>query len=91
MIVIKIFFHMCLSIYDFNLFARVKKLINTVHTTGVRKIEVLLYIQRTKNTIYIYMNLNVPWFFSLQNSGYAANEVPDDKALIGFAQISITD
>ncbi|XP_046744176.1 serine/threonine-protein kinase OSR1 isoform X5 [Diprion similis] len=28
--------------------------------------------------------------FSL-NSGYAANEVPDDKALIGFAQISITD
>ncbi|XP_020708614.2 serine/threonine-protein kinase OSR1 isoform X4 [Athalia rosae] len=25
------------------------------------------------------------------NSGYAANEVPDDKALIGFAQISITD
>ncbi|XP_068986240.1 serine/threonine-protein kinase OSR1-like isoform X1 [Bombus flavifrons] len=28
--------------------------------------------------------------FSL-NSGHAANEVPDDKALIGFAQISITD
>ncbi|XP_077260151.1 serine/threonine-protein kinase OSR1 isoform X1 [Temnothorax americanus] len=28
--------------------------------------------------------------FSL-NSGYAVNEVPDDKALIGFAQISITD
>ncbi|XP_033223324.1 serine/threonine-protein kinase OSR1 isoform X2 [Belonocnema kinseyi] len=28
--------------------------------------------------------------FSL-NSGYAPNEVPDDKALIGFAQISITD
>ncbi|XP_011158457.2 serine/threonine-protein kinase OSR1 isoform X2 [Solenopsis invicta] len=28
--------------------------------------------------------------FSL-NSGYATNEVPDDKALIGFAQISITD
>ncbi|XP_020290263.1 serine/threonine-protein kinase OSR1-like isoform X2 [Pseudomyrmex gracilis] len=28
--------------------------------------------------------------FSL-NSGYAANEVPDDKALIGFAQISLTD
>ena len=26
-----------------------------------------------------------------QNSGHAANEVPDDKALIGFAQISITD
>ncbi|XP_033609450.1 serine/threonine-protein kinase OSR1 isoform X1 [Cryptotermes secundus] len=25
------------------------------------------------------------------NSGYASNEVPDDKALIGFAQISITD
>ncbi|XP_011306443.1 serine/threonine-protein kinase OSR1 isoform X3 [Fopius arisanus] len=25
------------------------------------------------------------------NSGYAANEVPDDKALIGFAQISVTD
>ncbi|XP_067006216.2 serine/threonine-protein kinase OSR1 isoform X3 [Anabrus simplex] len=25
------------------------------------------------------------------NSGYGANEVPDDKALIGFAQISITD
>ncbi|KAJ8667628.1 hypothetical protein QAD02_009291 [Eretmocerus hayati] len=25
------------------------------------------------------------------NSGHAANEVPDDKALIGFAQISITD
>ncbi|XP_011346288.1 serine/threonine-protein kinase OSR1 [Ooceraea biroi] len=28
--------------------------------------------------------------FSL-NSGYAANEIPDDKALIGFAQISLTD
>ncbi|XP_044018007.1 serine/threonine-protein kinase OSR1-like isoform X3 [Aphidius gifuensis] len=28
--------------------------------------------------------------FSL-NSGYAANEIPDDKALIGFAQISVTD
>ncbi|XP_076757995.1 serine/threonine-protein kinase OSR1 isoform X4 [Xylocopa sonorina] len=28
--------------------------------------------------------------FSL-NSSHAANEVPDDKALIGFAQISITD
>ncbi|XP_017881888.1 serine/threonine-protein kinase OSR1 isoform X2 [Ceratina calcarata] len=28
--------------------------------------------------------------FSL-NSGHAPNEVPDDKALIGFAQISITD
>ncbi|KAL6259827.1 hypothetical protein P5V15_009738 [Pogonomyrmex californicus] len=28
--------------------------------------------------------------FSL-NSGYAVNEIPDDKALIGFAQISITD
>lgn len=28
--------------------------------------------------------------FSL-NSGHAANEMPDDKALIGFAQISITD
>jgi hypothetical protein len=26
-----------------------------------------------------------------QNSGYASSEVPDDKALIGFAQISITD
>lgn len=26
-----------------------------------------------------------------QNSGHAPNEVPDDKALIGFAQISITD
>lgn len=25
------------------------------------------------------------------NSGYGSNEVPDDKALIGFAQISITD
>ncbi|CAG2053485.1 unnamed protein product [Timema podura] len=25
------------------------------------------------------------------NSGYASNEVPDDKALIGFAQISVTD
>ncbi|XP_015108867.1 serine/threonine-protein kinase OSR1 [Diachasma alloeum] len=25
------------------------------------------------------------------NSGYAVNEVPDDKALIGFAQISVTD
>ncbi|XP_014216656.1 serine/threonine-protein kinase OSR1 [Copidosoma floridanum] len=25
------------------------------------------------------------------NSGHAANEMPDDKALIGFAQISITD
>lgn len=25
------------------------------------------------------------------NSGYAPNEVPDDKALIGFAQITITD
>ncbi|KAE8741442.1 hypothetical protein FOCC_FOCC013042 [Frankliniella occidentalis] len=25
------------------------------------------------------------------NSGYASNETPDDKALIGFAQISITD
>ncbi|KAJ1522785.1 hypothetical protein ONE63_001941 [Megalurothrips usitatus] len=25
------------------------------------------------------------------SSGYAANETPDDKALIGFAQISITD
>ncbi|XP_076300541.1 serine/threonine-protein kinase OSR1 isoform X5 [Lasioglossum baleicum] len=25
------------------------------------------------------------------NSGHAANEVPDDKALIGFAQISVTD
>lgn len=25
------------------------------------------------------------------NSGYANNEVPDDKALIGFAQISLTD
>lgn len=29
--------------------------------------------------------------FILQNSGYASNETPDDKALIGFAQISITD
>ncbi|CAD6237095.1 GSCOCG00002137001-RA-CDS [Cotesia congregata] len=28
--------------------------------------------------------------FSL-NSGHAPNEIPDDKALIGFAQISITD
>ncbi|XP_018313182.1 serine/threonine-protein kinase OSR1 isoform X1 [Mycetomoellerius zeteki] len=28
--------------------------------------------------------------FSL-NTGYAVNEVPDDKALIGFAQISITE
>uniref|UniRef100_A0A1B6C1U1 non-specific serine/threonine protein kinase n=2 Tax=Clastoptera arizonana TaxID=38151 RepID=A0A1B6C1U1_9HEMI len=28
--------------------------------------------------------------FSL-NSGYAINETPDDKALIGFAQISLTD
>nr|CAD7255939.1 unnamed protein product [Timema shepardi] len=25
------------------------------------------------------------------NSGYASNEVPDDKTLIGFAQISVTD
>lgn len=27
----------------------------------------------------------------LQNSGYENDETPDDKALVGFAQISITD
>ena len=34
--------------------------------------------------------LNLP-SFSFQNSGCGPNEAPDDKALIGFAQLTIND
>lgn len=36
-------------------------------------------------------NFNKMFVVVFQSSGLASNETPDDKALIGFAQISITD
>jgi hypothetical protein len=39
----------------------------------------------------VFMQLADICSLFFQNSGYASSEVPDDKALIGFAQISITD
>ena len=55
----------------------------------VVKLYIFLYFSQKEGWIFLdYLMINCLIF---QNSGCAQNEVPDDKTLVGFAQLTIND